>query len=180
AKAKGGEVEDVTVCILDRPRHDQLVADVRAAGARIKFITDGDVAGAIMAAREGTGVDLMMGIGGTPEGIISACAIKCLGGVQQGILWPTDDAERHKALEAGHEPGRVMHIADLVVSDNVFFVATGITDGDLLRGVRYRGGGVRTQSIVMRSRSGTIRVVDSEHSLTKLRAYSSIDYQHHD
>ncbi len=179
AKAKGGEVEDVTVCILDRPRHDQLVADVRAAGARIKFITDGDVAGAIMAAREGTGVDVMMGIGGTPEGIISACAIKCLGGVQQGILWPTDDAERAKALEAGHEPGRVLHIDDLVVSDNVFFVATGITDGDLLRGVRYRAGGVRTQSIVMRSRSGTIRVVDSEHSLTKLRAYSAIDYQHH-
>jgi fructose-1,6-bisphosphatase II len=179
AKAKGSEVEDVTVCILDRPRHDQLVADVRAAGARIKFITDGDVAGAIMAARDGTGVDLMMGIGGTPEGIISACAIKCLGGTQQGILWPTDDAERHKALAAGHEPGRVLDVDDLVSSNNVFFVATGITDGDLLRGVRYRAGGVRTQSIVMRSRSGTIRVVDSEHSLTKLRAYSSIDYQHH-
>ncbi len=179
AKAKGGQVEDVTVCILDRPRHDQLVTDVRAAGARIKFITDGDVAGAIMAARDGTGVDLMIGIGGTPEGIISACAIKCLGGAQFGVLWPRDDAERERALAAGHEPGRVLDIDDLVASDNVFFVATGITDGDLLRGVRYRAGGVRTQSIVMRSRSGTIRVVDSEHSLTKLRAYSRIDYQHH-
>ncbi|PZS27284.1 MAG: class II fructose-bisphosphatase [Pseudonocardiales bacterium] len=176
AKAKGGEVEDVTVCILDRPRHDQLVADVRAAGARIKFITDGDVAGAIMAAREGTGVDVMMGIGGTPEGIISACAIKCLGGVQQGILWPTDDAERAKALEAGHEPGRVLHIDDLVVSDNVFFVATGITDGDLLRGVRYYADSLQTESIVMRSKSGTIRLVDSLHQLGKLRAYSAVDF----
>jgi len=179
ARAKGGEVEDVTVCILDRPRHEGLIGRVRAAGARIKFITDGDVAGAIMAAREGTGVDLLLGIGGTPEGIISACAIKCLGGAQQARLHPKDDAERQRALDAGHEPGRVLHIDDLVRSDNVFFVATGITDGELLRGVRYRPGGVSTQSIVMRSRSGTIRVVDSEHSLTKLRAYSSIDYHHH-
>ncbi len=179
AKAKGSEVEDVTVCILERPRHEQLVQDVRAAGARIKFITDGDVAGAIMAAREGTGVDLLMGIGGTPEGIISACAIKCLGGTLQGRLWPKDDAERRRALDAGHEPGRVLHTDDLVSSNNVFFVATGITDGELLRGVRYRAGGARTQSIVMRSRSGTIRLVDSDHSLTKLRAYSSVDFDHH-
>ena len=179
ARAKGGEVGDVTVCLLDRPRHEALVAEVRAAGARIKFITDGDVAGAIMAARDGTGVDLLLGTGGTPEGIISACAIKCLGGTQQGRLKPRDEAERRRALDAGHEPGRVLHVDDLVRSDNVFFVATGVTDGELLRGVRYSPGGVRTQSIVMRSRSGTIRVVDSEHSLTKLQAYSSIDYHHH-
>ncbi len=179
AKAKGVQVEDITVCILDRPRHDRLVADVREAGARIKFITDGDVAGAIMAARDGTGVDLMMGIGGTPEGIITACAIKCLGGTLQGRLWPKDDAERRQALDAGHDLNRVLQTDDLVSSDNVFFVATGVTDGELLRGVRYRAGGARTQSIVMRSRSGTIRVVDSDHSLTKLRAYSSVDFDHH-
>ena len=179
AKAKGVQVEDITVCILDRPRHNTLAEDVRAAGARIKFITDGDVAGAIMAAREGTGVDLLMGIGGTPEGIITACAIKCLGGVLQGRLWPKDDAERCQAIDAGHDLNRVLLTDDLVSSDNVFFVATGVTDGELLRGVRYRAGGARTQSIVMRSRSGTIRVVDSDHSLTKLRAYSVVDFDHH-
>jgi fructose-1,6-bisphosphatase II len=179
AKAKGGEAGDVTVCILERPRHDQLVEDVRAAGARIKFISDGDVAGAIMAVRDGAGVDLLLGIGGTPEGIISACAVKCLGGGQQARLWPRNDDERKRAIDAGHEPGRVLHIDDLVSSNNVFFTSTGITDGELLRGVRYRSGGVRTQSIVMRSRSGTIRVVDSEHSLVKLRAYSSIDFDRH-
>jgi len=176
AKAKGGEVEDVTVCVLDRPRHDQLVEDIRRAGARIKFITDGDVAGAIMAARDGTGVDLLMGIGGTPEGVITACALKCMGGVLQGRLWPKDDAERRRALDAGHDLDRVLRTEDLVAGENVFFVATGITDGELLRGVRYRAGGVRTQSIVMRSRSGTIRIIDSEHSLTKLRAYSAVDF----
>lgn len=179
AKAKGVEVQDITVCILDRPRHHKLVADVRSAGARIKFITDGDVAGAIMAAREGTGVDLMMGIGGTPEGIITACAVKCMGGTMQGRLWPKDDRERQHAIDAGHDLDRVLITDDLVSSDNVFFVATGVTDGELLRGVRYRAGGARTQSIVMRSRSGTIRVVDSDHSLTKLRAYSVVDFDHH-
>ncbi|MGK5446472.1 class II fructose-bisphosphatase [Streptomyces radiopugnans] len=176
AKAKGGAPEDVTVVILDRPRHDGIVKEVRESGARIKFISDGDVAGAIMAAREGTGVDLLLGIGGTPEGIIAACAIKCLGGVIQGRLWPRDDEERHKALDAGHDLDRVLTTDDLVSGDNVFFVATGITDGDLLRGVRYRAETATTQSLVMRSRSGTIRQIDSTHKLSKLRAYSAIDF----
>ncbi|SEQ61375.1 class II fructose-bisphosphatase [Streptomyces radiopugnans] len=176
AKAKGGAPEDVTVVILDRPRHDGIVKEVRESGARIKFISDGDVAGAIMAAREGTGVDLLLGIGGTPEGIIAACAIKCLGGVIQGRLWPKDDEERHKALDAGHDLDRVLTTDDLISGDNVFFVATGITDGDLLRGVRYRAETATTQSLVMRSRSGTIRQIDSTHKLSKLRAYSAIDF----
>jgi fructose-1,6-bisphosphatase II len=179
AKAKGGSTEDVTVVILDRPRHADLVNEVREAGARIKFISDGDVAGAIMAAREGTGVDLLLGIGGTPEGIITACAMKCLGGVIQGRLWPRNDEERARALDAGHNLSRVLSTDDLVHSDNVFFVATGITDGELLQGVRYRSGGASTHSLVMRSKSGTIREVLSEHQLTKLRAYSSIDFDRH-
>jgi fructose-1,6-bisphosphatase II len=178
AKAKGSSVQDVTVCILDRPRHEALVREVRDAGARIKFITDGDVAGGIMAARDGTGVDLLLGIGGTPEGIITAAAITCMGGTIQGRLWPRDDAERRKALDAGHDLDRVLTTRDLVGGENVFFCATGVTDGELVRGVRYRGGGAQTQSIVMRSKSGTIRIVDSWHSLTKLRAYSSIDFEH--
>jgi fructose-1,6-bisphosphatase II len=176
AKAKGTAPEDVTVCILDRPRHDDLVAEVRASGARIKFISDGDVAGAIMAAREGTGVDLLLGVGGTPEAIIAACALTCMGGMLQGRLWPRDDAERQKALDAGHDLDQVLTTRDLVSTDNVYFAATGVTDGELMRGVRYRAGGAQTQSIVMRGKSGTIRLVDSWHSLTKLRAYSSIDF----
>jgi fructose-1,6-bisphosphatase II len=176
AKSKGSSVEDVTVCILDRPRHEDLVRQVREAGARIKFIGDGDVAGAIMAAREGTGVDLLLGIGGTPEGIIAACALVCMGGVMQAKLWPRDEAERRKALDAGHDLDRVLTTHDLVSTDNVYFAATGVTDGELMRGVRYRAGGAQTQSIVMRGKSGTIRVVDSWHSLTKLRAYASINF----
>jgi fructose-1,6-bisphosphatase II len=176
ARAKDESTQDITVCILDRPRHEQLVRQVRDAGARIKFIADGDVAGVIMAAREGTGVDLMLGIGGTPEGIIAACAIKCMGGVLQGRLWPQDDDERRKALDAGHDLDRVLNTDDLVTSDNVFFVATGITDGELLQGVRYHAGSARTHSIVMRSRSGTIRLIESEHQLSKLRAYSLVDF----
>jgi fructose-1,6-bisphosphatase II len=179
AKAKHCSAEDVTVVILDRPRHEDLVAQVRDAGARIKFISDGDVAGAIMAARDGTGVDLLLGVGGTPEGIIAACAVKCLGGVIQGKLWPRNDAERQKALDAGHDLSRVLTTDDLVSSDNVFFVATGVTDGELLDGVRYRAGGATTHSLVMRSRSGTIRQIRSEHQLTKLRAYASIDFERH-
>ncbi|MCW2887737.1 MAG: fructose,6-bisphosphatase [Streptosporangiaceae bacterium] len=176
ARAKGSSVEDVTVVILDRPRHEGIVKEIREAGARIKFITDGDVAGAIMAAREGTGVDLLLGIGGTPEGIITACAIKALGGVIQGKLWPLDEAERQKALDAGHDLSRVLTTDDLVTSDDVFFAATGITDGELVNGVRYRKGTASTHSLVMRARSGTIRRVESEHQLGKLRAYSAIDF----
>jgi fructose-1,6-bisphosphatase II len=179
ARAKGLDVEDVTVCVLDRPRHEDLVQQVRAAGARITFMSDGDVAGAIMAARETTGVDLLLGIGGTPEGIIAAAAMTCLGGVLQGRLWPRDDEERAKAIAAGHDLDQVLTTRDLVRSDNVFFVATGITDGELLQGVRYRHGGAQTHSIVMRSKSGTIRLIDSSHSLTKLRAYSAVDFDRH-
>ncbi|MFE3198967.1 class II fructose-bisphosphatase [Embleya sp. NPDC055664] len=178
AKAKHSAVEDVTVCILDRPRHDSMVKEIREAGARIKFITDGDVAGAIMAAKDGTGVDLLLGIGGTPEGIIAAAAIKCMGGVIQGRLWPKDAAERAKAIDAGHDLSRVLLTDDLVRGDNVFFVATGITDGELLRGVRYRASTALTSSLVMRSKSGTIRQIDSQHRLAKLRAYSAIDFDH--
>jgi fructose-1,6-bisphosphatase II len=176
AKAKGGKPEDVTVVILDRPRHAELVAAVRAAGARIKFITDGDVAGAIMAARAGTGVDLLLGIGGTPEGIIAAAALKCMGGSIQGRLWPQNAEERQKAKDAGHDLSRVLGTADLVAGEDVFFCATGITDGELLSGVRYDRGVVATSSIVMRSKSGTIRVVESLHQLSKLRAYASVDF----
>ncbi|MDX2853120.1 class II fructose-bisphosphatase [Actinacidiphila glaucinigra] len=176
AKAKGSAPEDVTVVILDRPRHEGIVKEVRETGARIKFISDGDVAGAIMAVREGTGVDMLMGVGGTPEGIIAACAIKCLGGTIQGKLWPKDEAEKRRALDAGHDLERILHTDDLVRGDNVFFVATGITDGELLRGVRYRAETAITQSLVMRSKSGTIRQIDSTHRLSKLRAYSTIDF----
>src|SRR6476619_5866808 len=176
AKAKHQTVEDVTVVMLDRPRHEQLAAEVRGAGARLRFISDGDVAGAIMAARDDTGIDLLLGIGGTPEGIIAACAIKCLGGVIQGRLAPRDDEERQKAIDAGHDLDRVLSTDDLVRGENCFFVATGITDGELLRGVRYRAGGATTHSLVMRSKSGTIRVIESEHKLSKLRAYSAIDF----
>jgi fructose-1,6-bisphosphatase II len=176
ARAKKRWVEDVTVCILDRPRHAQLAQEVRDAGARIKFISDGDVAGAVMAAREGTGVDLLLGVGGTPEGIITACAMHCLGGAIQGRLWPRDDDEKQKAIDAGHDLDAVLDTATLVASDNVYFVVTGITDGELVDGVRYRGDTISTSSIVMRSKSGTIRKVESEHRLSKLQAYSAIDF----
>ncbi|MFF5020005.1 class II fructose-bisphosphatase [Streptomyces sp. NPDC001165] len=176
AKAKRSAPEDVTVVILDRPRHEGIIKEVREAGARIKLISDGDVAGSIYALREGTGVDLLLGIGGTPEGIISACAVKCLGGTIQGKLWPKDDEERARAIDAGHDLDRVLTTEDLVQGENVFFVATGITDGELLRGVRYRSETATTDSIVMRSKSGTVRRIDSEHRLSKLRAYSAIDF----
>ncbi|GAA0604330.1 class II fructose-bisphosphatase [Sporichthya brevicatena] len=176
AKAKNSDVHDVTVVLLDRERHQKLAAEIRETGARIKFLTDGDVAGAIMAATEGTGVDLLMGVGGTPEGIIAACAIKCIGGMIQGRLWPTDDDERQKAIDAGLDLDAVLTTNDLVRGDNCFFVATGITDGELLRGVRYRAGSAMTHSLVMRSKSGTIRKIESTHLLSKLRNYSLVDF----
>ncbi|MER5791037.1 class II fructose-bisphosphatase [Streptomyces sp. NPDC001980] len=176
AKAKRATPEDVTVVILDRPRHEGIIKEIREAGARIKLISDGDVAGSIYALREGTGVDMLLGIGGTPEGIISACAVKCLGGTIQGKLWPKDDEERQRAIDAGHDLDRVLTTEDLVTGENVFFVATGITDGELLRGVRYRSQTALTESIVMRSKSGTVRRIDSEHRLRKLRAYSTVDF----
>jgi fructose-1,6-bisphosphatase II len=166
AKAKHETPADVTVVLLDRPRHERLAQEVRDTGARIRYITDGDVAGAVMAARPNTGVDLLLGVGGTPEGIIAACAIKCVGGVIQGKLWPKDDDERQKALDAGHDLDRVLSTDDLVTGD-CFFVATGITDGELLRGVRYGSNSARTHSLVMRSRSGTIRTIESEHNFSR-------------
>jgi fructose-1,6-bisphosphatase II len=176
ARVKRSSVSELTVCILDRSRHERLVEQVREAGARIRFITDGDIAGAISAAREQSDVDVLMGIGGTPEGIVAACALKCMGGAMQARLWPRDDAEREKALAGGHDLSRVLTTEDLVRGDENFFVATGITSGDLVRGVRYRSGGAYTQSIVMRSKSGTIRVIDSYHRLEKLRRYAVVDF----
>jgi fructose-1,6-bisphosphatase II len=176
AKAKHVGVGDVTVCVLDRERHQSLVKEIRRAGARIHFVSDGDVAGAISAARPGTGVDMLYGVGGTPEGVIAAAALKCMGGAIQGRLWPQDDEERDRALAAGHDLDQVITTDELVRGDNVFFCATGITDGDLLRGVHYRGSGCTTQSIVMRSKSGTVRMIDGYHRLSKLREYSSVDF----
>ncbi len=149
---------------------------MRETGARIKLITDGDVAGAILAAREGTGIDLLLGIGGTPEGIIAACAIKCLGGVIQGKLAPRDEEERDRAIDAGHDLDRVLTTDDLVSSDDAFFAATGLTDGELLQGVRYKSGGATTHTLVMRARSGTIRNIYSEHALWKVSRYSVVPY----
>ncbi|KHL10746.1 fructose-1,6-bisphosphatase II [Mumia flava] len=177
AKAKSLSVSSVTVCVLDRPRHADLVDEIRSTGARIKFITDGDVAGSITAARPGTGVDMLVGIGGTPEGIISACAMKALGGAIQGRLWPTDDAERQKASDAGLDVDEILTTDTLVKGDDCFFVATGITDGELMRGVRYGSGSATTESLVMRSRSGTYRKIISEHRIEKLQAYATIDYE---
>jgi fructose-1,6-bisphosphatase II len=176
AKCKEVGVADVTVCVLDRPRHAELIKEIRRTGARVRFISDGDVAGAIAAARPNTGVDLLVGIGGTPEGVIAAAALKCMGGSIQGRLWPTSDDERAKAVDAGLDLAQVLTTDELVRGNNVFFCATGVTDGDLLRGVHYRAGGCTTQSIVMRSKSGTVRMIDGYHRLTKLREYSSVDF----
>ena len=176
AKVRKASVSDITVCILDRPRHEKLMAEVRAAGARIRLISDGDVAGAIAACRPESGTDLLVGIGGTPEGIITAAAIRCMGGEIQATLAPKDDEERQKALDRGHDIDRVLTTTDLVSGENVFFCATGVTDGDLLKGVRYFGGGCTTQSIVMRAKSGTVRMVEAYHRLSKLNEYSAVDF----
>src|SRR4029077_15472123 len=179
AKAKHLSVSDMTVCILDRPRHEQLINEVREAGARIRLITDGDVVGAISACRPNSGTDLLAGIGGTPEGIIAAAAIRCMGGAIQGKLAPRDDDERQKAIDAGYDLDRILSTEDLVSGENVFFCATGVTDGDLLKGVQYYGGGCTTQSIVMRSKSGTVRLIEAYHRLSKLNEYSAIDFPGH-
>ncbi|QEH31840.1 Fructose-1,6-bisphosphatase class 2 [Aquisphaera giovannonii] len=168
AKVRGMEPEEITVAVLDRPRHADVIARLRKVGARVYLIRDGDVAGAITAAQRGTGVDLLYGIGGTPEGVIAAAALKCLGGEIQGRLYPRDDAERQAALDAGYDLDRILTTDDLVRGDDVFFAATGITDGVLLEGVRYTRDGVTTESIVMRSKSGTIRVIQAEHRWAKL------------
>ena len=176
AKAKGISPSDVTVVVLDRPRHNDLIAAIREAGAKIRLIRDGDVAGAVAAAQHTNSVDIMMGIGGTPEGIITACAMKCMGGEIQGKLYPTNDEEIRKAQDAGLDLDTVLTTNDLVSSDNCYFVATGVTNGDMLRGVSYRQNGATTRSLVMRSRSGTVRFIESVHQLAKLQEYSAVDY----
>jgi fructose-1,6-bisphosphatase II len=177
AKARGIPPEEVSVVVLDRDRHRQLIADLRESGARVMLITDGDVAPAIAAAYQGTGVDLLMGVGGTPEGVISAAALKCLGGGMQGRLWPRDDEERGKLVDAGYDVDRVLSTDDLVAGQDVFVAATGVTSGALLRGVRYIAGGAITDSIVMRSRSGTIRRIEATHAFEKLMKFSQIEYR---
>ena len=166
AKARGVAVPELTVCILDRPRHDELVRRVRATGARIKFLLDGDVAGSIMAATPGTGVDVMVGVGGTPEGVLAACALKCVGGAFYGRLQPRDDDERRRAVEAGYDLDKVLTLDDMVRSDNVFVAATGVTDGELLRGVRYSADRATTHSLSMRSKSGAVRLIETRHRIS--------------
>lgn len=177
AKAKRKAVEDVTVVVLDRPRHDELIREIRSLGARIKLIPDGDVAGALMTCKEDSGVDLLLGIGGSPEAVISACAIKCIGGNFQCKLWPRNEEERARCLELGMDIDKVLYIDDLVRSDNVFFAATGVTDGELLKGVRYGGEAIFTHSLVMRSKSGTVRYVEAIHKSRKLYEISGVDYR---
>ena len=176
SKALRKDVADVTAVILDRPRHEHIIRECRDAGARIRLIPDGDVAGAISAAWPESGADILFGIGGTPEGVIAACALKALGGAIQGRLWPRNDDERQRAIDAGYDLDRVLTLDDLVSGEDAFFAATGITDGELLRGVRFRGDGANTQSLVMRSKSGTIRKMDATHRWKKLMRYSSINF----
>jgi fructose-1,6-bisphosphatase II len=168
ARAKGVAPEEITVVVLDRDRHESLIADLREIGAKVRLITDGDVAPSIAAARPESEVDLLMGIGGTPEGVISAAAVKCLGGAIQGKLWPRNDDERQQLVDAGYDVDRVLTTNDLVSGQDVFVAATGVTDGALLRGVRYTVDACLTESIVMRSRSGTVRRIAAEHPRPKL------------
>jgi fructose-1,6-bisphosphatase II len=178
AKAKGIRPEDVSVVILERDRHADLVAGVREAGARVMFITDGDVAGAIVAAApERRGADLLMGIGGTPEGVVAATALKCMGGAMQGKLYPRNDEERQALVNGGYDLDRVLTVDDLVSGEDVFFAATGVTHGALLQGVKYRGDLIITHSMVMRGRSGTVRYIEAHHQVEKLMRFSDIEYR---
>jgi fructose-1,6-bisphosphatase II len=176
AKAKGRRVTDLRVVVLERDRHNELIGELRQAGARVNLIRDGDVAPAIACARPGTGVDMLYGIGGTPEGVISAAALKSLGGGMQGRLWPRDDEERRRLVDAGYDVARVLTTDDLVASDNVFVAATGVTTGALLSGVRYVRDGAITDSLVMRSRSGTVRRIEARHQLSKLTQFTGREY----
>lgn len=176
AKAKRKSVEDITVVILDRPRHEGLIKEVRSAGARIRLIQDGDISGALTTCMPGSGIDLLLGIGGSPEAVVSACAIKCVGGNMVCKLWPRNDDEASRCRELGMDLDAVLGLDDLVDSNNVFFAATGVTDGELLRGVRYEGEHIRTHSLVMRSLSGTIRYIEAIHRLSKLQTISDISY----
>ncbi|CAA9493071.1 MAG: Fructose-1,6-bisphosphatase, GlpX type [uncultured Solirubrobacteraceae bacterium] len=177
AERRKVEINDVMVVMLDRPRHEAAMKEVRDAGARVRLITDGDVAGVLLSVSERSPVDLLWGIGGTPEGVISAAAVKCMGGTQIGRLWPRTDEERDAAVAAGYDLGRILTHDDLVASDDCFFSATGVTDGDVLQGVRYDGSrGATTESLVTRSRSGTVRRVQARHDRTKLRALAGRRY----
>jgi len=176
AKAKGRRVTDIRVVVLERERHHDLIGELREAGARVNLIRDGDVAPAIAAARPETGVDMLYGVGGTPEGVISATALKCVGGGIQGKLWPRNDDERKELVEGGFDLERVLTTDDLVRSDDVFVAATGVTTGALLRGIRYVRGGAITDSIVMRSRSGTVRRIEARHQLSKLAQFTGREY----
>jgi fructose-1,6-bisphosphatase II len=177
AKAKGVSTREISVVVLERDRHNDLIAELRDAGAKVNLIRDGDVAPAIAAAQVGTGVDMLYGIGGTPEGVISAAALKSVGGGIQGRLWPRDDEERQKLVEAGLDPKKILTTNDLVAGEDVFVAATGVTTGSLLRGVRYLPNGAITDSIVMRSRSGTVRRVEATHALDKLEALTGREYR---
>jgi fructose-1,6-bisphosphatase II len=177
AAAKGKTPRDIMVVVLERDRHVALIEELRAAGARVNLIRDGDVAPAIAAAHSSSDVDLLMGIGGTPEGVLTAAAIKCLGGALQGRLWPRSDEERQQLVDAGYDPDRVLTTDDLVAGDNVFVAATGVTGGALLKGVRYTRDGAVTESIVMRSRSGTVRRIEAEHAFEKLSRVSGLEYR---
>jgi len=176
AEALGKTPREVDVVVLERERHDELIAELRGAGARVRLIRDGDVAPAIAAAQPGTGVDILYGIGGTPEGVISAAALKCVGGGIQGRLWPRNEDERQRLLAEGLDPARVLRTDDLVSGEDVFVAATGVTTGSLLQGVKYTPGGAVTDSIVMRSRSGTVRRVVAQQSLAKLSALTGFEY----
>jgi fructose-1,6-bisphosphatase II len=176
AKAKGKQVTDVRVVVLERERHEALIAKLREAGARVNLIRDGDVAPAIAAARPETGVDMLYGIGGTPEGVISAAALKAVGGGMQGKLWPRNDDERRALVDAGYDLDRVLTTDDLVRSDDVFVAATGVTTGALLRGIRYVRDGAVTDSIALRSRSGTVRRIEARHQLSKLAHFTGREY----
>ena len=177
AKAKGESVRDLTVAILDRDRHSGLVKEVRESGARIKLLSDGDIFGAIATSWPTAGIDILIGIGGTPEGVVAAAALKCMGGEIQGRLWPRTEEERTAALDLGYDLSAVLTTDDLVSGDNCFFAATGVTDGDLLHGVRFEPGLVHTQSLVMRSKSGTVRLIDAQHKLDKIDEFSMISYR---
>lgn len=176
ARAKGADVDDLTVVILDRPRHEKIIEEIRSAGARIRLITDGDVAGAIMAARPNTGIDMLIGIGGTPEGVLAASALQCLGGEIQGQLHPRGPQEEEAAKEQGYDLDRILTTGDLVGSGDVFFAVTGVTDGELVDGVKYFGQGATTHSLVMRAKSGTIREIRAQHRWEKLMEFSQIEY----
>ena len=176
ARALRKSVEDVTVVVLDRPRHAELIKEIRSMHSRIRLIPDGDVSGALSTCKPHSGIDMLMGVGGSPEAVITACAIKCVGGNMQCKLWPRNDEEREKCKEKGMDVNKVLHLNDLVSSDNVYFAATGVTDGDWVKGVRYASDGILTSSIVMRAKSGTIRYVDAIHNAQKLDEISGIRY----